>query len=71
MRYWRSLLTTGGWRYARTYDEGYRCDRLNAAGDEWIRDDLLWSEIHNTGNWDPAKPAETEAFEAARLALSA
>ena len=67
MRYWRTPLVSGGHLYARTYPSGYRADRKSAGGD-WVRDDYLWSEIRNTGEWEPATAGEVAAFEAARLA---
>lgn len=67
MKYWRTPSVDGQYTYARTYPTGYRADR-KYPGDDWVRDDYLWSEIRNTGEWEPATPGEVAAFEAARLA---
>lgn len=64
MKYWRTPLTTGGYDYARTWSVG-RADLRSVNGSEWARDDYLWAEIYNTGDWEPATPEEVEALEKA------
>lgn len=68
MRYYCRPTTTGGLRFMRTLGVG-RAERLSRDG-QWVRDDFLWSEEHDKGNWHLVTPEQMVILNAELEATS-